>query len=611
MNNMNETKKPKVNRFHQFTKWLKGNKRYYFVAVSLLIVLQYFRTLTPLFIQYIIKEVLGTKSSELPGFIRNLVQADTVKQELFLVALFYVLFALIRVTIMFVRRVVNAFFVERVAYNMRNTLYNKLQNLSFSYHSHAETGDLIQRCTTDVETYRVFVGEQLIEIFRLIFLIGFTVYQMLRISPEMTLVSVVITPIIFGAAAIYFVKVKSVFKKVEEAEGKMTTTIQESVTGIRVVKAFAKEQFELDKFDKHSQEYLRQDYKLLKLMAYFWGGTDFIIFMQYGLAISFGIYYAINGVIDPGDFPVYMIYIGMIVWPMRQLGRIISDFGKTSVALDRLDEIVLKESEHDDDTDNTPKIRGEVEFRNVGFQFDDDTKPLLKDISFKVRNGESIAIVGKTGSGKSTLINLMIRLLDNQKGSILFDGIDIKEINKKHLRSNVGIIMQEPFLYSRTVYENIGIMNKDANQEKVYKAASIAALHQDIQNFELGYETVVGERGVTLSGGQKQRVAIARMLLDAKPVLIFDDSLSAVDTETDLQIRSALNEFWKNTTVFIITHRITTAMEADKIIVLDKGEIAESGTHKELLALNGIYAELWDIQTNVEYDYKKIKEVGE
>jgi len=609
--NTEEIKIKKVNRFYQFTKWLKGNKRYYFVAVFLLILLQYSRTLTPLFIQYIIKEVLGTDSSQLPSFFKDMVQADTVRQELILVAIVYVLFSLVRVIIMFIRRIVNAFFVERVAYNMRNTLYNKLQDLSFSYHSHAETGDLIQRCTTDVEKYRVFVGEQMIEIFRLVFLIGFTVYQMLRISPQMTLVSVVITPIIFGATAIYFSKVKTIFKKVEEAEGKMTTTLQESVTGIRVVKAFAKEQFEIDKFDTHSKDYLKEDFRLLKLMAIFWGGTDFIIFLQYGLAISFGIYYAITGVIDPGDFPIYMIYIGMIVWPLRQLGRIIQDFGKTSVSLDRLDEIVLKDSEHKDDSDNTPTIVGEVEFRNVGFQFEDDTKPLLKDISFKVKKGESIAIVGKTGSGKSTLINLMIRLLDYQKGSILFDGVDIKDINKKHLRKSVGIIMQEPFLYSKTLFENIGIMDKEAPEEKIHQAASIAALHQDIQNFELGYQTIVGERGVTLSGGQKQRVAIARISLYSKPVLIFDDSLSAVDTETDLQIREALSEFWENTTVFIITHRITTAMEADKIIVLDKGLIVETGTHKELLAANGIYAELWDIQTNVEYDYNKIKEVGE
>ncbi len=606
-----KTGKKKVNRFKQFHKWIKGNYHLYFIGLVLIVALQYFRTLLPLFFQYIVNTVLGDKTSELPQLFQNWTMRDNVTDTLLLVGLLYIAFAGIRVILMFFRRLSIGMFMERVAYNMRNKLYSKLQNLSFSYHSRAETGDLIQRCTTDVETFRVFVGEQLIEIFRLFFLVGFSIYQMARINPVMMMYSVIVTPVIFLAAFIYFINVKKVFKTVEEAEARMTTTLQESVTGIRVVKAFAKEKFEIEKFDKHSKEYLKEDYKLLRLMAIFWGGTDFIIFIQYALALSMGIYFTVNGQIDPGDFPAYLMYIGMVVWPMRQLGRIVGDFGKTTVALDRLDGIDLEVSEHIDDSQNTPDIKGHVEFKNVGFQFDDDNKPLLKDISFKANKGETVAIVGKTGSGKSTLINLMVRLLDNQEGEILFDGTDIKNINKKHLRENVGIIMQEPFLYSRTVYDNIGIMDKKAPKEKIHEAASIASLHNDIVNFEAGYETIVGERGVTLSGGQKQRVAIARMLIHSKPVLIFDDSLSAVDTETDIQIRNALNDFWTDTTVFIITHRITTAMEADKIIVLDKGIISEMGTHEELLDNQGIYKELWDIQSNVEYDYQKLNKEDE
>ena len=609
----NKEKKPRVNRFKQFTKWLKGNYALYFIAVVLLIGLQYFRTVSMLFLQYVLVLVEGDGESTLPMFLQNIIEGPgrPIWDLVVYAGIVYVGFALFRVFIMILRRIVNGVFMERVAYNMRNKLYKQIQDLSFTYHSHVETGDLIQRCTTDVDTYRMFVGEQLIEVFRLVFLIGFTIYQMYRMSPLMTFYSVIVTPVIFLTAFIYFTYVKKIFKKVEEAEGKMTTTLQESVTGIRVVKAFANEKFEIEKFDKDSKKYLEEDYKLLRLMSFYWGGTDFIIFVQYAIALSMGIYLTVNGEIETAYFATFLGYVGMVVWPLRHLGRIIGDFGKTTVALDRLDEIMNHETEHVNDSENQPEIVGEVEFKNVGFQFDDDNKPLLKDISFKVKKGESVAIVGKTGSGKSTLINLMVRLLENQKGSIEFDGIDIKDINKKHLRSNVGIIMQEPFLYSRSVYENIKIMDKNAQQDSVFKAASIASLHDDIQGFEKGYETIVGERGVTLSGGQKQRVAIARMLLHNKPVLIFDDSLSAVDTETDIQIRKALNDYWKETTVFIITHRITTAMEADKIIVLDKGNIAEMGTHKELLKEKGIYADLWDIQSNVEYDYNKLSKEGE
>ena len=595
-----------MKRIHQFFKWMKGNKRYYFLAATILIALQYFRTLTPLFVRRAIDIVTNGEESGLPEFVVKLIEADTIRKQLLLLAIAYIIFALIRVTLMFVRRMINAVFTERIAYNMRNKLYGTLQNLSFTYHSNAETGDLIQRCTTDVETYRVFVGEQLIEILRLLFLIAFTIYQMMRMDVSLTLISLATTPFIFGIAAVYFTFVKKVFKEVEEAEGKMTTTLQESVTGIRVVKAFAKEKFEIEKFDNHSKDYLKKDYKLLKLMAIFWSSTDFIILSQYALTAVFGVLMAVDGKLTGDEFIAFLYYVGMIVWPMRQLGRIVGDFGKTTVALDRIDDIILKESEHLNDSTSTPEITGIVEFDNVVFQFEDDNKPLLKGISFKVKKGETVAIVGKTGSGKSTLINLMIRLLDIQEGSIKFDGVDIKDMNKKHLRQNVGIIMQEPFLYSRSVYENIKIMNKTANADQIQKAASIASLHDDINKFEDGYETMVGERGVTLSGGQKQRVAIARMLLDDKPVLIFDDSLSAVDTETDIQIRSALDKQWKDTTVFIITHRITTAMEADNIVVLDKGEIAEMGNHEFLLKKGGIYAQLWDIQTNVEYEYKTL-----
>ncbi len=594
-----------MKRLKQLKQWTKGYGFIFLGAVVVLFSLQYFRTLTPLFIQHIIDYIFGDEASALPPFIRRIVAADTAPRALLLVALFSVFFTLFRVVLFFLHRVLTSNFAETVARNLRNKLYNKLQNLSFTYHSHAETGDLIQRTTTDVETYRVFIGDQVIEVLRLIFLISFAVWQMSMMMPLLTLISIAVAPIIFISAFVYFLYVKRVFKRVEEAEGSMTTALQENVTGIRVVKAFANETFEMKKFDERSTTYRDEEFNLIKLMALFWSATDALIFVQYCLTASFGIYFTIQGMMGPGQFIAFLAYVGMIVWPIRQLGRIIGDFGKTTVALDRIDEIMHQVDEHEQDTHYAPTIKGRIDFENVTFQFDDDEQPMLKDVSFSAQPGETVAIVGKTGSGKSTLINLMVRLLENQRGRILYDGIDILTINKKALRKQVGIILQEPFLYSKTVYDNIGIMDNEAPQDSVFKAASIARIHEDIQNFEAGYDTIVGERGVTLSGGQKQRVAIARMLLDDKPVLIFDDSLSAVDTETDIQIRRALSSYWKNTTVFIITHRIITAKAADKIIVLDEGKIVERGDHETLVKQGKLYAELWDIQSQVAQSFEE------
>ena len=599
-----------MKRYKQFTQWMKGHIHLYVIGVLILFSLQYFRTLPPLFIQHIVDHIFEGRPSALPLLIQRLIEGETIADKLLRVAIFSVLFMLFRVVFIFFHRVVTALFAERVAYGMRNRIYDHLQNLSFSYHSHAETGDLIQRSTTDVETFRVFIGEQLVEVLRLVFLMSFAIFQMSRMDPVLTLISITIAPIVFLSAFVYFLFVKKVFKRVEEAEGKMTTTLQESMTGIRVVKAFANERYEIEKFDKTSELFRDESYTLLKLMAIFWSSTDLLIFSQYALTAGFGIYFTITGTMGAGEYIAFLSYVGLIVWPMRQLGRIIGDFGKTTVALDRIDEIIHQPSEHQNDVENMPEIKGHIRFDNVSFKFDDDDKNLLRNVSFEVLPGETIAIIGKTGSGKSTMINLMVRLLENQDGAILFDGNDIKNINKRWLRKNVGIILQEPFLYSKSIYDNIGIMKKSASKDTVFNAANVARIHDDILGFEEGYETLVGERGVTLSGGQKQRVAIARMLLDDKPVLIFDDSLSAVDTETDIQIRRALSSYWKNTTVFIITHRIVTAKEADKIIVLDEGRIVESGTHDSLLSENGLYAELWDIQSSIAYDAFKRNKGG-
>jgi len=567
----------------------------------------YIRSITPLFGQYVIDTVLhySDKPSTLPDFIQKFLTGDTIQAQLISVALMIVAAGFIRAISIFIRRFFTSVFSENVSYNLRNRLFNQLQNLGYEFHTHSETGDLIQRCTTDVDTYRTFINDQIVEVLRLVLLVGLSIYQMSLINMELTLISVIITPFIFIIALFYFKKVEKIFQHTEESDAKMTTHVQENVSGARVVKAFANEKYEVEKFTKLNRAYTDADYTVVKWMAVFWSATDFICFIQFFLIAVSGIIYATKGIISPGDYTAFLAFSGNIIWPMRQLGRLVGDFSKTTVAIARLDKILSTKDEYTDlGEQKTPVIKGSVSFKNVRFQFPDSSFPQLEDISFNVKKGETVALIGKTGSGKSTLMNLLVRLLDYGSGSIKIDGNELNTIEKHHLRKHIGMILQEPFLFSKTVKDNISVEQLE-NEYRTEEVAKIAQVHEDIMHFEQGYETLIGERGVTLSGGQKQRVAIARMLYSPKPILIFDDSLSAIDTKTDKLIRKALKTEWKDSTVFIITHRITSAMEADHIFVLENGSIKEKGNHKELIQKNGLYKKLWDIQSSIDFQLEE------
>ncbi|MDD3127046.1 MAG: ABC transporter ATP-binding protein [Candidatus Izemoplasmatales bacterium] len=601
---MEKTNKKKNSSLRLMFKWM--GKHWYLLIISfgLLYVISYARTLIPLFTQHIIDYVLdySNNGSTLPNYLYVLVEAPDTKTQLILAALMIIAVDLVRSIAIFFRRVSSAYFGERVAFNLRNNLYRKLQNMGYSFHTHSETGDLIQRCTSDVETYKFFVADQIIEVARLVLLVGLSIWQMSKLNVDLMFITLTASPILLGIAIAYFKKVEKMFTVIEENESNMTTDVQENVSGSRVVKAFANEKYEVEKFEVLNRKFTDSDIRLTIKMASFWSGTDIICFAQFCIISVVGVIYAAKGIITLGVFTAFLAYAGNIIWPMRHLGRLVGDFSKATVAITRLDAILSQDDEYaHESASTTPKITGEVVFEHVSFQFPGSTYHQLNDINFHVKPGETIAIVGKTGSGKSTLMNLLVRLLDTETGAIYFDGIEIKNIEKHHLRNNVGIILQEPFLFSKTVEENIKIADRNLDQERVKSVAKIARIHEDIVGFEKGYETLVGERGVTLSGGQKQRVAIARMLLKPKPILIFDDSLSAVDTETDLEIRGALKKEWKQSTVFIITHRITTAQEANRIFVLDKGVIAEVGTHAELLKKGGIYQQIWEIQSKIDF----------
>ena len=529
--------------------------------------------------------------------------ADFVARHVWVVALMLLGLNLVGGAFQYLRGKWTAEASETTAERLRNRLYDHLQAMSYDYHVKAETGDLIQRCTLDVETIRRFLANQCIEVFRIVLMIVIALKLMLSINVQLTLISLILVPPLFGLALWFHHWVRKLFTEADEADGKLNAMLQESLTGVRVVRAFGRQRYESDRFEACNRDMHDKNVKVGDMLAIFWPGSDFLGMIQTGLTLVFSIQYAAKGIISIGEVTVFVSYISMLIWPIRQLGRILSDFGKSTVSLKRLYEVLDTEPETDTPGAADAPLYEDIEFKNVSFRYD-DAHPVLKDVSFKVKAGQTVAILGATGSGKSTMMNLLQRLYDVSGGEILIGGRDIRTISKKCLRSRVGYVLQEPFLYSRSIRDNIAITEPEIGQPAIDRAAEITSSREFISEFEQGYDTLVGERGVTLSGGQKQRIAIARTLIRDNDILILDDSLSAVDTETDRAIREALHDRRQSggvtPTTFIISHRITTLADADWILVLEDGRIAQQGRHHDLVQQEGLYKRVYHIQAALE-----------
>ncbi len=598
----------------RLVKLLKTAKGLYGWLVFIIIVVMFNRftySYVPLFTQYIIDTLdVGTSTANLPQFILDIFsQGETIIQIIMIVAVAMVLYQALRFSLLFVEEYAQGRFAENLSKRLRDRLYSHIQSLDYSFHNNADTGDLVQRVTSDIEAMSGFLSSRLPEFFRLMATITFGAIQIYAISPTMVFIALGMVPISAVTSIWYFKKVDKSFKVIEETEAKMMTVIQENLSGSRIVRAFANEKFEIDKLEKQNKLYSDQFLHFQTVSSRYWGFSDMVAITQYLVTIVIGVIFVReNIVITGGQIIAVLMLLGMLIWPIRGLGRMIGDFGRALVATNRIYELLEKPSEFTINGTLTPKITGEIEFKDVHFKFKDGNNNLLNGVSFHVKPGQTVAIIGRTGSGKTTIINLLSRMLETTSGDILIDGISIKDIEKHHLRKHMGIVLQDPFLFSKTVYENIAISNPSAEKSNVYKAAQIAAIEKDITTFEKGYDTVVGERGTTLSGGQKQRVAIARILVAEKPILVFDDSLSAVDTETDMMIRSALKTKDSKSTTVIITHRITTAKEADLIIVLENGTVSDIGTHHSLKDKPGLYQKLWHIQGELEAEFMKLIE---
>ena len=530
---------------------------------------------------------------------------DAWRENIWLAAVAFCIFQFFIAICVFGRQRSMALGGENTAKRMKDRLYNHIQKLPYNYHVHAKTGDLIQRCTSDVETTRRFLQQQTIDIVRAIFFPTFALVVMFSINTSLTFIAMAFLPIIFIFSYIFFKNIRRVFRQAEEAEGELTTVLQESVTGVRVVRAFGRARFEVDKFVGKNNEFRSLQFKQMKYLSWYWSSSDILCWSQVGLVFITGILFAYNGHITAGELLVFSINTGMMVWPVRQLGRVLSDLGRMQVALGRIYEILDTPAEKDTPGAEPHDLRGDIVFDNVDFEYESSKgRKIFDKLSFTVKKGETIAILGATGAGKSTLMHILLRLYDYSGGSITVNGKELRNISKNHLREKVGIVLQEPFLYSKSIQNNLEMAKDTVTQDEMVEATKTASAHEFIEGFEEGYGTMVGERGVTLSGGQKQRVAIARTLIKSSEMLIFDDSLSAVDTETDAQIRAALSERASDVTTFIISQRITTLMDADRIFIIEGGKLMDEGKHDDLLSRDGLYKRIWDIQSMLEQDFE-------
>lgn len=488
---------------------------------------------------------------------------------------------------------------------LRDYLYDHIQRLSFAYHDKTPTGELIQRATSDVDALRRFYADQAIGAGRisLLFLVNFT--ALLTLNTRLALISVVLIPFVLATSVWFFRKVSQLYEEFQEQEAKLSTTLQENLSGIRVVKAFARQAYEKDKFERDNFERYRRGKRLLIMHAVYWPSTDILVFAQLILGYFVGAVMAINGTITIGTFLAYLGMVSMIAWPLRQLGRLIVDMSTGIVSFGRVVAIIREDREPLDAGQYQPTgpIRGDVRFDQVcfGYEGEGETAVILHDISFHCQPGQVVALIGSTGAGKTSLVNLLPRFYDYSSGSITLDGVELRDYPRRYLRQQMGIVQQEPFLFSRTIRDNIlyGV-GRSVSDAEVEDAARAAAVHDVILTFPNGYNTLVGEKGVTLSGGQKQRVTLARTLLQNPRILILDDATSSVDMETEAVIREALETLLPGRTTFIIAHRIQTVMAADLILVMDKGRIVQSGAHEELMATQGTYRRIFNLQSQIE-----------
>ncbi len=506
---------------------------------------------------------------------------------------------LVLTAITILRMAFRSYFAAESNAAMQFSIFSHLEHLPYSYYKKHKSGDMLQVSTRDLDVLRKFIVGDVSQINYCFWMFIFCFSILMSLSPSLTLVSLSLFPFMFIYSFLLIKEVRKRYREADDSEALITDKVSENLSSIRIVKAFHNENYEISSFKNNLSDYRKKYVHWRKLSAFFFSSTDIFVFASMALSLCYGIYLCYEGSITSSTLFLAISFVNMMVWPLREVAMILSNMGQYLASADRVNEVIDTPIE-DIVSGKKPPIKGNIVFSHVSFHFpDEESSEVIRDVSFSIKEGQSVAIMGKTGSGKSTLSLLLTRIYDYSGGSITIDGVELKEINRSYLRKNIMPVLQDPYLFSRSIEANIKIAKKDATMDEVRKAAKMASVDNAILSFKDGYETAVGEKGVTLSGGQKQRVAIARTLISNSPVVIFDDSLSAVDTSTDIAIRENLKKMDKKVTSIIITHRISTAKDADLILVLDEGKIEESGTHEELIKREGLYKRIYEIQSKM------------